>query len=93
MPAAWCASLLEEARAGVAQAIASLDAPGVSVRGLAVPGPAARTLLARAAAEDADVLVVGVHPHVLGSTTHPVVRGAACPVVTIPPTSAGRDNS
>jgi nucleotide-binding universal stress UspA family protein len=56
-----------------------------------VPGPAPRALLRCAADEAADLLVVGVHPHVLGSTTHPVVRGADCPVLTVPAEAGGRE--
>jgi nucleotide-binding universal stress UspA family protein len=54
-----------------------------------VPGRAYRRILARAEAEKAELIVVGVNSGerinhmVFGSTTHHVVRGAACPVLTV----------
>lgn len=84
VPASYRAALLDEARARLGRAVAGIgSSPGlVSTR--VVPGPASRALLRCAHDEFADLLVVGVRPHVLGSTTHPVVRGAACPVLTVP---------
>jgi len=84
-------ALLEEARRELAREIATLGAPAGRVRECVVPGPAPRALLRCAADEAADLLVVGVHPHVLGSTTHPVVRGADCPVLTVPAEAGGRE--
>lgn len=92
VPESYGPALLEEARRELAREIASLGAPAGTVRDCVAPGPAPRALLRCAADEAADLLVVGVHPHVLGSTTHPVVRGADCPVLTVPAGSGGREN-
>jgi nucleotide-binding universal stress UspA family protein len=84
VPASYRPALLEEAWASLDRAIAGLGRPLARVSPRVVPGPAPRALLRSADDESADLLVVGVHPHVLGSTTHPVVRAAPCPVVTVP---------
>jgi nucleotide-binding universal stress UspA family protein len=61
----------------------------VAIEEIVVPGRAYRRILARAEAEKADLIVVGVNSGerinhmVFGSTTHHVVRGAACPVLTV----------
>ncbi len=91
VPGSYGPALIEEARRELAREIASLGAPAGSVRECVVPGPAPRALLRCAASEAADLLVVGVHPHVLGGATHPVVRGADCPVLTVPAGSGGRE--
>ncbi len=84
VPASYGPALLEEAKRALALSVASLDpSPGHLVTRV-VPGSPSRALIKLAEAESADLLVVGVHPHVLGSTTHPIVRGAPCPVLTIP---------
>ena len=89
VPVSYGPALLEEARRSVGRAVASLDAPRERVSTRVVPGSPSRALVRIAEEESADLLVVGVHPHVLGSTTHPIVRGAHCPVLTIPPGGAG----
>ncbi len=91
VPPSYAPALLEEARRELAREIADLGAPAGKVSERVVPGPAPRALLRCAADEAADLLVVGVHPHVLGSTTHPVVRGADCPVLTVPAETGGRE--
>jgi len=85
VPASYGPALLEEARRNVGRAIASLDASPRRVSTRVVPGSPSRALVRIAEEVSADLLVVGVHRHVLGSTTHPIVRGAHCPVLTIPP--------
>lgn len=92
LPASFGPGLLEEAREGLAREIRSLGALPRAIRSRIEGGPAPRALIRCAEEESADVLVVGVHPHILGSTTHPVVRGAGCPVVTIPARSRERES-
>jgi universal stress protein A len=91
VPASYGPALLEEARQSLGRAVACLDPfPGhISTR--VVPGSASHALLRCADDESADLLVVGVHPHVLGSTTHPIVRGATCPVLTVPGGAGGEE--
>lgn len=89
VPASYGPALLDEARRSVARVVASLDASPGRVSTRVVPGSPSRALVRIAEEESADLLVVGVHRHVLGSTTHPIVRGAHCPVLTIPPGEAG----
>ena len=91
VPSSYAPALLEEARRELSREIATLGAPAERLRECVVPGPASRALLRCAADEAADLLVVGVHPHVLGSTTHPVVRGADCPVLTVPAEAGERE--
>ena len=93
LPASFGSGLLEEAREGLAREIALLGALPRPIRSRIEGGPAPRALFHCAAKESADVLVVGVHPHILGSTTHPVVRGAACPVITVPRRAFERDSA
>jgi len=84
VPASYGPALLEEARTSLDRAVACLDLSSGRVSTRIVPGSASRALLRSAEEESADLLVIGIHPHVLGSTTHPVVRGASCPVLTVP---------
>jgi nucleotide-binding universal stress UspA family protein len=93
VPASYAPALLEEARQSLGREVASLGALPGTVTERVVPGPAPRALLRCADDESADVVVVGVHPHVLGGATHPVVRGAACPVLTVPGGAGGRENA
>ncbi len=93
VPPSYAPALLEEARRELAREIAALGTPAGRVRDCVVPGPAPRALLRCADDEAADLLVVGVHPHVLGGATHPVVRGADCPVLTVPADAGGRELS
>ena len=89
VPALYAPALLEEARRSVGGVVASLDASPGRVSTRIVPGAPSHALVRIAEEESADLLVVGVHRHVLGGTTHPIVRGAHCPVLTIPPGGAG----
>jgi nucleotide-binding universal stress UspA family protein len=89
VPASYGPALLEEARGSVDRAVASLDASPGRVSTRVVPGSPSRALVRIAEEEAADLLVVGVHRHVLGGATHPIVRGAHCPVLTVPPDEAG----
>jgi len=91
VPASYRAALLEEARARLGRAVACIDPSSGLVSTRVVPGPASRALLRTADDESADLLVVGIHPHVLGSTTHPIVRGATCPVLTVPGGAGGEE--
>jgi universal stress protein A len=84
VPSSYGPALLEEARTALDRAVALLDPFSGRVSTRIVPGSASRALLKSAEEESADLLVIGIHPHVLGSTTHPVVRGASCPVLTVP---------
>ncbi|MFI5198273.1 MAG: universal stress protein [Thermoanaerobaculia bacterium] len=88
VPASYGPALLEEARRSVGLVVASLDTPPGRVSTRVVPGSPSHALVRIAEEESADLLVVGVHRHVLGGTTHPIVRGAHCPVLTVPPGSA-----
>jgi nucleotide-binding universal stress UspA family protein len=83
VPAAYGPSLLAEARARLEAAIAALGDTGVSIRGSVLPGRPDRQLVRFAASEAAGLVVVGIHPHLFGGTTHRVVREAACPVLTV----------
>jgi nucleotide-binding universal stress UspA family protein len=87
VPSSYGPALLEEARRSLDRAFALLEvsssSPGRFTTRV-VPGSPSRALLRIAGETSADLLVVGIHPHVLGSTTHPVVRGASCPVLTVP---------
>ncbi len=83
VPASYGPSLLAEARKSLEEAIAALGETGVSIRGEVVPGRPHRQLVRRAAQESAGLVVVGVHSHLFGGTTHRVVREADCPVLTV----------
>jgi nucleotide-binding universal stress UspA family protein len=87
VPSSYGPALLDEASTRLHEAVAVLDRPPASspdsVRMLVVSGPASHALLKTAEETSADLLVVGIRPHILGSTTHPVVRGATCPVLTV----------
>ncbi len=60
-----------------------------TVQTAAVEGRAYRRVLEQAAAEDADLIVMGIRGRgaldllVFGSTTHHVIRAAACPVLVV----------
>lgn len=63
---------------------------GVEVDAVLCEGPAASTIVAEAAARNADLIVIGTHGRsgferlVLGSVTERVLRKAGCPVMTVP---------
>lgn len=91
VPASYGPVLVEEARRGLDRALTLLEVAPGRVLARVVPGSPSRALLRAAEDESADLLVVGIHSHVLGSTTHPIVRGAPCPVLTIPPEGGGKE--
>ena len=91
VPASYGPILIEEARRGLDRALALVDAAPGRVLARVVPGSPSRALLLAAEDESADLLVVGIHSHVVGSTTHPIVRGAPCPVLTVPPGGGGKE--
>jgi nucleotide-binding universal stress UspA family protein len=71
-----------------ARAVAGETAPGLEVTGSADEGVAVEVL--EAASKGAAMVVVGTHGRgdlsalVMGSTSHGLIRGAACPVVCVP---------
>ena len=89
VPASYGPALLEEARTNLGRAVAFLGGSSVRFSARVVPGSPSRALLRTAGEISADLLVVGIHPHVVGSTTHPIVRGASCPVLTVPAGAGG----
>ena len=71
--------------------LAALAGRGVhTIDAVVASGPAARTVLERAARDGTDLIVMGVHGRgaldlrLFGSTTHGVIRGATCPVLVVP---------
>lgn len=83
VPASYRPVLLAEAHERLSAALATIDCSGVAIREVVAAGPAHRQLVHVAVQEGADLLVVGVHPHLFGSTAHHVVRAADCPVLTV----------
>lgn len=67
----------------------------VQVRTLVEEGDVPERIVAAAIAEAADYLVIGTEGHtplqelILGGTASAILRRAACPVVVVPPQSAG----
>lgn len=75
------------------QALAAAEGvPAASFTPAVLVGQAAEAILAFAAERSADVIVVGTHGYgpvkrfLLGSVAERVLRGATCPVLTVPPT-------
>lgn len=98
VPASYGPALLEEAHRSVGRMVDSLNVSPGRLSTRVVPGSPSHALVRIAEEESADLLVVGVHRHVLGGTTHPIVRGAHCPVLTVPPGGVfgkeiGRENA
>jgi nucleotide-binding universal stress UspA family protein len=83
VPASYCPELLAEAKERLGAAIAAVDTSGIDVRPVVAAGRPHAQLVRYAAEESAGLVVVGVHPRLFGSTTHHVVREAACPVLTV----------
>ncbi len=71
-----------------------LTARGLTVSTQLTHGPAAAHILEIAAKRKADLIVLGSHGHtafydlIVGSTTHAVLRKAACPVMVVPRAAA-----
>jgi nucleotide-binding universal stress UspA family protein len=81
--------LEEDARRELREAVPAAARDWCDVRERVAVGKPAREILQVAAAEGADLIVMGVHGHnvldrlFFGSTAHHVVRAAACPVLTV----------
>jgi nucleotide-binding universal stress UspA family protein len=73
----------------------SLKAKGVEARVVQINGAAVSGILDSAAKLDADYIVMGSHGHtalydlIVGSTTHGILKKAACPVLVVPPKKKG----
>jgi nucleotide-binding universal stress UspA family protein len=82
-------SLLEAARRGAEQAVATARDLGLEAEPLVVSEdpeiPVDETLVSLARERDAQVVVVGAHKHgpILGSITRGVVRNAPCPALVV----------
>jgi nucleotide-binding universal stress UspA family protein len=69
--------------------VSRIHRPGVAVDGALREGPAWSEIIAAAADGNADLIVIGTHGRrglsraLLGSVAEKVVRGAACPVLTV----------
>jgi nucleotide-binding universal stress UspA family protein len=81
--------LVEHATRRLAELVAEQDSAGPSVRSHVAKGRPSRQIVQLAAAEEADLIVIGTHGHnrlhrlVFGSVTEKVVRAAPCPVLTV----------
>jgi nucleotide-binding universal stress UspA family protein len=92
VPASYGAALLAEARERLDESLAALDITGVRIREAVAPGLPYRQLVRCATEESAGLIVVGVHPHLFGGTTHHVVREAECPVLTVRGAAASEES-
>lgn len=69
--------------------VAGLEAAGLRARGLVTVGRPAAEILRAAEAHGADLVIMGTHGRgragrfLLGSVADQVIRGAACPVMTV----------
>lgn len=67
-----------------------LAAPGFEVAALHIQGSTVEKILHEATEQHADLIVMGSHGHgaiyelLVGSVTHGVIKGAACPVLVVP---------
>ena len=81
----------EEIIAEMRRSVESLGAAAIDVTYLADTGAAADVIVARAAAQPADLLVMGTHGRggfkrlLLGSVAEQVLRAVPCPALTVPP--------
>ena len=80
--------VLQQAHERVQQAIRSTVAGATNVRELVSEGDAGDEILAAATTEHVDLIVMGAHAGRagllgFGSTSHDVLRGATCPVLTL----------
>jgi nucleotide-binding universal stress UspA family protein len=81
-------AVLQQARERVHQAVRSTIASAKNVRELVSEGDSGDEILTAATAEHVDLIVMGAHAGRVGllgfgSTSHDVLRGAACPVLTL----------
>ena len=83
--------LVRATEADARRRLAALAGQGVhTIDAVVASGPAAGTVLERAARDGTDLIVMGVHGRgaldlrLFGSTTHRVIRGATCPVLVVP---------
>ena len=89
MPFAYGPVLMAQAGERLNAAIPAADRESGFVHEEVVCGRAYQQILRRAAAERADLIIMGVHggrpfnDMFFGSTTHHVVRGADCPVLIV----------
>jgi nucleotide-binding universal stress UspA family protein len=80
----------DEVISEITRAISAAGATGVNLKALAQEGRAHETIVSRAQAQPADLLVMGTHGRsgftrlLLGSVTEKVLRTAPCPVLTVP---------
>jgi nucleotide-binding universal stress UspA family protein len=83
------AELEPEARRALKK-MAKVDGPSVPIETEVWQGPPAGTILNRAEASEADLIVIASHGHsaldrlLLGSVTEKVARRASCPVMVVP---------
>jgi len=84
---------LEALRASLRAFLAPAEGAGIAVEALVEGGDPARTIIDRARTLSADLIVMGTHGlsgferFALGSVTEKVLRKAAPPVLTVPPTA------
>jgi nucleotide-binding universal stress UspA family protein len=88
VPFEYAPILLAEAIEVLESAISKKNREAVPIQQRVVAGRAYKQILLHAAAEKADLIVIGVHAAsatglFFGSTAHHVVRGAPCPVLTV----------
>ena len=84
-------AMARAAETGTRRRLDALVANGArTIDAVVATGSAPEAILARAAQDSADLIVMGVHGRgavdlrLFGSTTHRVIRGAPCPVLIIP---------
>jgi nucleotide-binding universal stress UspA family protein len=92
------AGLEEQARQGLAAAVARCPAQGVRVEQVVVHGRPYRQILKAADSREATLLVMGIHGRnpverlFLGSTALQVLRRAPCPTLTVRLPESGRES-
>jgi nucleotide-binding universal stress UspA family protein len=93
VPASYRPMLLAEARERLDASLAALDRTGLKIREVVDCGRPYRRLVHCAGAQSGSILVVGVHAHLFGGTTHHVVRESHCPVLTVRGDTLGPESS